>query len=471
MSFLQGFLRNCTAPPGGLILGQYGPAWLLRCRLPLDEFDTHMYVVGKTKKGKSKYLEHLAYQLISQNQGCAVIDPHADLADDLVAHLAPMLDQTNLKERIIYFDPSRKDWLLPFNVLSSPLEPYTIAQNVLEAFRRTWPESLREAPRFANIILAATLVLIANKLTLVEMPRLLTDHYYRNALLQHTANPEAIRFFRTRYDRWGREQAIIAESVLNKVGALTVNPTLRLILGQQSNALPFRRIMDEGKVLICNLGRVDGETRRLLGSLIVTGLEQAALSRTNVPSPARRPCYLIMDEFQDYVAHEGSEQTFSQILSECRKFGLHLIMAHQHLGQLGSTLQGALENAQLRVVFGVGRQTARVLVEEVFQPEIKATAPKERESLAEQWERFTQQAQHLGHREMFIQLPDQVGVRRLRTCTISTTNLDAAQQEAVRQKLARQSGKPVAVMRRALSKRERNTQVKEYEIIRRGMHV
>jgi hypothetical protein len=470
MSFLQRLLPNCTAHSSGLILGQYGPGWLLRCRLPLDEFDTHMYVVGKTKKGKSKYLEHLAYQLISQNQGCAVIDPHADLADDLVALLAPMLERNNLDQRIIYFDPSRNDWLLPFNVLSSPLEPYTIAQNVLEAFRRTWPESLKEAPRFANIILAATLVLIANKLTLVEMPRLLTDPYYRNVLLQRTANAEAVRFFRTRYDRWGREQAIIAESVLNKVGALTVNPVLRLILGQKSNALPFRRIMDEGKVLICNLGRVDGETRRLLGSLIVTGFEQAALSRTDIPSPARRPFYLIMDEFQDYVAHEGSEQTLSHVLSECRKFGLHLIMAHQHLGQLGNTLQGALENAQLRVVFGVGRQTARVLVEEVFQPEIKATSPKERESLAEQWERFTQQAQHLSQREMLVQLPEREGVRRLRTCTVPTTSLDAVQQEEIRQRLAKQSGVSVEGMRKALSKRERYTQVKEYEIIRREKH-
>ena len=342
MNFLQRFLPTRSARSGGLIVGQYGPGWLLRCRLPLDEFDTHMYVVGKTRKGKSKFLEHLAYQLISQNQGCAVIDPHADLADDLIAYLNPLIEQGELARRIVYFDPSRKDWLLPFNVLSSPWEPYTIAQNVLEAFRRTWPESLREAPRFANIILAATLVLIEHKLTLVDMPRLLTDPYYRNSLLQRTANPEVVRFFRTRYDRWGREQAIIAESVLNKVGALTVNPVLRLILGQKSNALPFRRIMDEGKVLICNLGRVDGETRRLLGSLIVTGLEQAALSRTDVPSTARRPFYLIMDEFQDYVAHEGSEQTLSQILSECRKFGLHLVMAHQHLGQLGNTLQGAL---------------------------------------------------------------------------------------------------------------------------------
>ncbi len=140
---------------------------------------------------------------------------------------------------------------------------------------------------------------------------------------------------------------MIAESVLNKVGALTINPILRLTLGQKRNALTFRHIMDEGKVLVCNLGRVDGETRRLLGSLIVTGLKQAAASRTDMPPDARRPYNLVMDEFQDYVAQEGAEQTLSQILSECRKFGLHLVMAHQHRGQLGDNLQGVLENAQV----------------------------------------------------------------------------------------------------------------------------
>jgi hypothetical protein len=293
MNLFTRFFPTRSARRGELILGQYGPGWLLNCRLPLDECDTHLYVVGKTKKGKSKFLEHLAYQLITQGQGCGLLDPHADLADDLLAALEPQLEANGLGRRIVYFDPSRQDYLLPFNVLAAPGEPYTEAQQVLEAFRRTWPESLREAPRFANIILAATLVLIANKLTLVEMPRLLTDGPYRQALLQRVTDAEVVRFFQTRYDRWGREQALIIESVLNKVGALVINPTLRLILGQKRNALPFRQIMDEGKVLICNLGRADGESRRLLGSLIVTGLEQAALSRKDVPQVARRRFYLI----------------------------------------------------------------------------------------------------------------------------------------------------------------------------------
>ena len=278
-----------------LVLGEYGPRGWLKCRAPLAALDTHMYVVGKTKKGKSKFLQHLAYQLIALGQGCGLLDPHGDLADDLLTHLAPhlapLLEQEALRKRIIYLDPSRRDWALPFNVLHTPSEPYRVAQNVLEAFRRAWPESLREAPRFANIVLAATMVLIENKLTLAEMPRLLTDYTYRDMLLRQVTNPEVTRFFRTRYDRWGREQALIVESALNKVGALVINPQLRLILGQRENALPFRRLMDEGRVLICDLGRTDGETRRLLGSLIVTGFEQAALTRQGHAAARATPLF------------------------------------------------------------------------------------------------------------------------------------------------------------------------------------
>jgi len=170
------------------------------------------------------------------------------------------------------------------------------------------------------------------------------------------------------------------------------------------------------------------------------------------------------------VAQEGAEQTLSQILSECRKFGLRLVMAHQHRGQLGNTLQGALENAQVRVIFGVGRQTARGVVEEMFRPDTAPTARIERGTLAEQWEQFTQRAQRLGHREMLVQLPDREGVRCLRTCTVPPTKLGEAQLEELQKRLARQSGMSVAAMRRSLTAREKHTRTREYETIEGGRH-
>ena len=451
-----------------LDLGTYGPLGLLRCRLPLESFDTHLYVVGKTKKGKSKFLEHLAFQLITMGQGCGLLDPHSDLIDDLLTTLGPHLNAPDLHERLIYFEPGRDDFMVPFNVLNAPYEPYTVAQNVLEAFRRTWPESLQVAPRFANIVLAALLVLVENRLTLVDMPRLLTDRSYREHLLERTTNPEAVSFFRERYDRWGRDQALMVESVLNKVGAFVINPRLKLMLGQKENNLPFREIMDGQKVLLCDLGRVDGETRRLLGSLIVTGLEQAAFSRKETPRPQRHPFFFLIDEFQDYCANEGSVQTLARILSECRKFGLHLGLAHQTLSQLGGgRLQGALENAQIKVIFGTGRQTARALVEELFVPDLEAIkhqvadeSQRERThptflSLAEQWERFTQRAQHLARRRILVRLPEEQRIRALRTMTVPHSEIDAGQLADLKRSLAKQSGQPRRAMERAIERRER----------------
>ena len=124
--------------------------------------------------------------------------------------------------------------------------------------------------------------------------------------------------------------------------AFTFNPQLRQILGTSDNRLDFRQIMDEGKVLLVDLGRCDVETRRLLGSLIVTGLEQAARARRG--HAERKPFYFCIDEFQDFCSNDGSAQTLAQILSECRKFGLHLTLAHQTLAQINERMKGALGN-------------------------------------------------------------------------------------------------------------------------------
>ena len=447
-----------------LVLGCYGPWGLLKRRIPLKDFDTHMYVVGLTKKGKSKFLEHLAFQLITQGRGCALLDPHSDLVEDLLSYLASggFFDKQENLERVIYFDPSRTDYLIPFNVLDVPYSAYETAQNIVEAFRRTWPESLREAPRFANIALAALITLIENKLTLVQMHRLLTDKDWREGLLTHVSNPEVVSFFRDRYDHWGREQSLMIESLLNKTSALVLNPRLRLILGQRENGLDFRKIMDEGKVLIVDLGHCDGETRRLLGSLIVTGLEQAALGRKDTKQ--RRPFYLIIDEFQDYCANEGSVQTLAKILSECRKFRLHMALAHQTLSQIGSKrLQGALENAQIKVVFGTGRQTAEAITKELFTPdleevkhEVEDEGQKERTHptffpLLEQWEKLIQLTQSLPRRSILVQLPEREEVVRLNTVTVRDGGCAPEKLEKIKRILSQRGGKPCWRMEEEIS--------------------
>lgn len=435
-----------------LELGTTGPLGLRRLHIPVKERATHMYVIGITGKGKSKFLEHMLFQDIVAGRGCGVLDPHGDLVDDLLCYLHSNPHQANAHwTRIVYLDPSDPDYVLPFNVLASSRPPYETAQHVVEAFRRTWPQALAEAPRFANIATAALLTLIANQRTLVDLPRLLTDAEFRDRLLTRVSDPELVAFWHGRFDRWGRETPLMVESILNKVTAFTLNPHLRLLLGAAENRLDFQRIMDNEQVLIVNLGHCDAETRRLVGSLIVTGLEQAARTRRHNRRP-RAPFYFAIDEFQDFCANDGAAQSLAQILSECRKYGLHLTLAHQTLAQIGPRMQGALGNMQLKVAFGLARDDAEILARRLFQVdlsrikhEVDDTVQQERShplfySLPEEWEVRVQRLQNLAPRCALVARPQRVAVHQIKTATIRYRRGDAA--PALRQWLARKVGRP-----------------------------
>ena len=413
---------------------------------------THTYVIGITGTGKSKLLEHILFQDIIHGRGGGVLDPHSDLVQDLLHYLQSHPQQSQAHwERIIYFDPSRSDSLIPFNVLDTGFSPYETTQNVIEAFRRTWPNTLEEAPRFANIATAAILTLIANKLTLVEMPRLLTDQEFRDALLANVQDVEVLGFWRGRYEKWGRETPLMVESLLNKVTAFTMNPQLRLLLGAGENRLNFRRIMDEGQVLLVDLGRCDAETRRLVGSLIVTGLEQAARSRKDIRDE-RRPFYFCIDEFQDFCANDGAAQTLAQILSECRKFGLHLTLAHQTLAQINERMKGALGNIQLKIIFGTSRQDAEILAKHLFQvtgEKVKFAIRDSRQSggnrpifysLQEEWERSIRRVQQLKPRTAYVSRPGGKGVTQIQTMTIRHAGVSGEALEQLRSTLACRTG-------------------------------
>jgi hypothetical protein len=451
-----------------LILGRTSPfSFFPSFRIRAWQRSNHMYVLGITGQGKSKLLQHCILQDILAGQGCGLLDPHTDLVQDLLAQLAArgfFADPKNV-ERLIYFDPSRSDYLIPFNVLNTSSSPYATAINVVEAFRRTWPESLREAPRFTNVLLASLLVLIANHLTLVELPRLLIDREFREQLLSRVDNHEVVSVFHDRLEKWGREKPLILESILNKVGALTLNPALKLMLGQQDNRLDFRRIMDEGRVLIADLGRCDGETRRLAGSLIVTGLEQAALSRKDEPAGARRPFYFYMDEMQDFCANEGSAMTLAQILSESRKFRLHLTLAQQTLGGIESErMRAALGNIGTKVVFAVDRADAEIMAKKLFAVDgerVKhAVADDEAQershpvyySLAEGWERGIQAIQNMQPRMCLVKAP-QRSAAQVYTMTVPNSPLTQKALAELRQALARKDGQPCLRVGEAIEER------------------
>ncbi len=398
--------------PNDLVLGRTGPLpFSPLYTVPEHARSTHMYVIGITGKGKSKLLEYCIFQDIQAHRGCVLIDPHSDLCEDVLKLcLTKKAISTEDAERIVYFEPTRTDYFIPFNVLKTEGNSYSIAQRIVEAFRRTWPDSLQEAPHFSNVATAALITLVENDLTLIDMHRLLVDDDWRNTLLENVSNPEVVSFFHERYDKWGRDAPVMRESTLNKVAAFAFNPYLRLILGHPENKLDLRKVMDEGKVLLVDLGRCDGETRRLLGSLLVTGLEQAAVSRQNIPKHLRRPCYAYIDEFQDFAANPGSVKSLAQILSECRKFGLHLTLAHQNLSQVSERMLGAIGNIQTRVVFGISRQDAEWFAREVGEVDTQAIKHDALHNmqhpmympLVEQWAKWVALLKHLPSRRALI---------------------------------------------------------------------
>src|SRR5258708_11421460 len=185
-----------------------------------------MYVIGITGKGKSKLLENCIVQDIKAGQSLILIDPHSDLVTDVLRScLSRGVLSLKDAQRVIYFEPTHQGGhVISFNVLAGPEEPYQIAQRVVEAFRRTWPDSLKEAPHFSNVATAALITLIENHLTLIDMHRVLTDKPWRDRLLTNVRNPEIVSFFKNRFDQWGRDAPSLRESTLNKVAAFTFNP-------------------------------------------------------------------------------------------------------------------------------------------------------------------------------------------------------------------------------------------------------
>jgi hypothetical protein len=200
-------------------------------------------------KGESKLLEYCLYQDIAAGRGCGLIDPHFLLVDDLLRLLVTrsILANPDIRHPLIYVDPACTDYVVPFNVLATEAEhPYDIAATVLEAFRRTWPECLSETSHFSNVVTTALIVLIKNGLTLMHMPRLLTNTEFREQCLGRVTDSSIVEFF---------------------IGAFSLNPRLKLMLGQRANPLDFQAIIDEGKILLLDLEHSDGETLTLSGRL------------------------------------------------------------------------------------------------------------------------------------------------------------------------------------------------------------
>jgi type IV secretory pathway TraG/TraD family ATPase VirD4 len=322
----------------------------------------HMYIIGKTGTGKSTLIENMAISDLRSGNGLALIDPHGDLTNDILDFI-PKKRITD----IIYFNPGDLEYPIAFNPLEKVPSDYhhLVASGLISTFKKIWSEFW--GPRLEHILRHSILTLLEYpQSTLLDLPRLLTDKEFRKGVLEHITHKQVKDFWLfefEKYSAWLKSEA--TSPILNKMGQFLTSLPLRNIVGQKENTFNLRNLMDEGKILIVNLakGKIGEENCSLLGAMVVTKIQLAALSRADLSEDKRRPFYLYVDEIHNFLT-----LSFADILSEARKYGLNLILAHQYIEQLDEKIRAAIfGNAGTLVSFRIGAEDARYFAKE-FSP-------------------------------------------------------------------------------------------------------
>ena len=341
----------------GILIGVTGPLLLRRpFTLRGIYLFCHKVISGKTGYGKSNFIALFVSALILLGKGVFLIDPHSDLARDILGFLrfCGFFKVSAFAKRLIYIDFGIKDasdkatYFLPLNILRQPFDKYKVARNFVEVVFRVWPYLRDSSPQLSNILLYTIIVLIDNDLPITEIEDVLTKKEYRETLLLSVTDDKVINFFHNRFDMWGKEGPKMVESTLNKIANIIFSPELRHSFEQSENALDFRTIIEEGQSVIVNLGGLDEETQQFIGCFLTIGMETAMSFRENITPSKRKPYFFVLDEFQMFVTN--SEKSFNKFLSEARKYKVFLVMAHQYSAQLPLQLQAALQNTQ-RITF------------------------------------------------------------------------------------------------------------------------
>ncbi len=337
----------------GMIDGGFGGLVAQPLVVPGNYRSTHMYVVGASGSGKSSLLMNLNIQDLRSGIGLCVIDPHGDLTTALIPHLNKRRENTYL------LDLADMDKALAYNPLErKPGVP--VAEQVgklILAFKRIWEDSW--GARMEDILRHSLALLIEQGYTLAEFERLLSDSDFRQMLLEATTIDQTRDYFENRYNAWSPTARMVnTESSLNKVSAFLADPRIGARMSQPKSGFNVKEIMDSGGVLLVNLakGRLAGNAD-LFGALLMSDIEMSFLSRK---AGERKPFALYVDEFQNIAT-----ESFATVLTEARKFGLCLTMAHQSLKQLDDKLVSLiLGNAQTQVYFRVARLDAERLAKE-----------------------------------------------------------------------------------------------------------
>lgn len=327
----------------------------------------HVYIIGQTGAGKTGALALLALSDIFHNHGYAIIDPHGDFAIDNMR----FIPGSRLND-VIYFNPADTAHPLGFNPLEviNPNQKNSISSEVIGVMKRMFGESW--GPRLEYILRYTILALLDRPTTtMLDINRMLTDKKFRQETLEYCKDTVVLNFWKYEFGTWSEKFMTEAVApVLNKVGAFTANPIIRNIIGQPKSTFDIRNIMDEGKILIVNLskGLIGEDNASILGSFIVTKIQLAAMSRSDIEKiEDRRPFYLYVDEFQNFAT-----DSFATILSEARKYALNLTVANQYISQMSETVRDAVfGNVGTMMSFRVSADDAPILAKQ-FEPQFEA---------------------------------------------------------------------------------------------------
>ncbi|MDP3975013.1 MAG: type IV secretion system DNA-binding domain-containing protein [Candidatus Jorgensenbacteria bacterium] len=328
----------------------------------------HMYVIGKTGTGKSAMLHNLIIQDIANGEGVCVVDPHGELVESILKKIP--------KERladVVYFNPADSDYPIGFNVLELPDPKYKhlVASGLMGIFTKIWAGTW--SARMEYILNNAVLALLDTPgSTLLGISRILVDKQYRQQVLSNVKDPIVRSFWLNEFEEWRdqfRNEAIAP--IQNKVGQFLSTAMIRNVVGQSQSTIDVFKIMNEGKIFLVNVskGRIGEDNSALLGAMLITKIQLAAMERVRIPEDERVDFYLYVDEFQNFAT-----DSFAGILSEARKYRLDLILAHQYVGQLVTDVSTKVRDAVFgnvgtMVVFRVGAADAEFLEQE-FTPEI-----------------------------------------------------------------------------------------------------
>jgi CxxC-x17-CxxC domain-containing protein len=329
-----------------------------------------MYVLGKSGTGKSVLLSNLIVQNINNGEGVCVVDPHGELVEEIL-HLIP----DHRAKDVIYFNPADIDFNVGFNViaLDDPKYKHLVASGLMGIFTKIWANAW--SSRMEYILNNAILALLDTPgTTLLGIPRLLVDKDYRQMIIGNLKDPVVKAFWVHEYEQWReqfRNEAIAP--IQNKVGQFLSTSIIRNVVGQSKSTIDIFKIMNEGKIFLVNVskGRVGEDNSALLGGMIITKIQLAAMERVRIPENERKDFYLYVDEFQNFAT-----DSFANILSEARKYRLNLIIAHQYTAQLsnenGTAVRDAVfGNVGTMIIFRVGADDAE-FIEKEFEPEFTA---------------------------------------------------------------------------------------------------